>query len=632
MAFLNPAAFYLLGLIPIVIALHFLKLRRQRFVVSSIMLWRESAEDQKANVPFQRLRNLVLPILQSIFLLLIVASVARPALRVPGIIPGKIILIIDNSASMQAQEMSETRLNLAKQEAIKQIKQVSATGGMMIMTTHSPPPHIIQAFTTDTDKLILAVENINPTSIRSRGSGRTSVFDQAAPYVDSVQDQIIFISDSFEDLPETSVPIAKILVGNKADNVGIIRLNIERIADQFKVLVGIQNWTDSAKEIDVRLELEGGRSIDEKTISLPAGDVRSVLFSIRADGLEGEIISLHLADVGDDFALDNRVWSILSTKRLFPILLVSDRNQSFLIDLLRNYGDNVELQTVSSDEFHTTGNADVVIFDGALPLEQADLNNADTKNVVFINWRKELPLLSSTPVEITKTVANVISENKAHPTMHDVSLMGLRVKESIIREVPIWGDSLLETEKGALIWLGIDAGRRFLVLEFDAFNPEISPFAFEIPNAPLLIFQCLTWFESNTYPIQSLTDLSQNTDQLFRTGELLKIDLPTVDEITVQVKKPDNSLINLENGVFEETDQVGVYSVMIGESVFERFVVNLVDAQESELSHPTSNIPEGEAANENGYQLQLFTREVWQWSVLLAICLLLCEWWFYHRN
>ena len=160
MAFLNPVAFYLIGTMPIVIALHFLKLRRQRYVVPSMMLWHASAEDQKANIPFQRLRNLLLLILQSLFLLVIIVSVARPALRIPGVIHGKIIFIVDNSASMLSKELGETRLTLAKQEVLKYIKQTSASGGMMIMATHTAKPYIQQTFTTDKDKLRRAVENI----------------------------------------------------------------------------------------------------------------------------------------------------------------------------------------------------------------------------------------------------------------------------------------------------------------------------------------------------------------------------------------------------------------------------------------------------------------------------------------
>ena len=629
MAFLNPLAFYLLGAIPIVIALHFLKLRRQRYVVSSIMLWRESAEDQKANVPFQRLRNLLLPILQTLFLLLIVVSVARPALRVPGIIDGKIIFIVDNSASMQSKEMGETRLTLAKQEAKKQIRQVSASGGMMIMTTHSPRPYIEQTWTTDKDKLILAVDNIKSTDI---GGDITSVFDHAGRYVDSPKDQIIFISDSVENLPNTSVPITKIPVGNDADNIGIVTFNVERISDQYHVLASIQNWTDTTREIDVRLELAKDRSIDEKTVSVSAGNVKTVLFSVNAERLDGEVISLNLVDVADDFALDNRAWAILSAEKQFQILLVSDRHQPFLINLLRNYGDNVVLQTVTTDEFHGSGDADVVVFDGALTLEHSLLNASNTKNFVFINWRSQLLSLTDAPVEMDSGIVNVIGQNKTHPIMQDVSLIGMGVKESVNRKLPLGGESLLETEKGTLIWLGMESGRQFLVFEFDAFNPEISPFATTIPDAPLLMYQCLNWFESNTNPIQSLTDQTHLSDQQFRTGEFLKIDVTPMDALDIQVRKPDNTLVRLENSTFSETDQIGIYSVFVGDTLFERFAVNLVDSVESTLSPTTTQSNNQNEESNKEQHLQPYKREIWQLPVLFAVCLFLCEWWFYHRN
>ncbi len=629
MAFLNPLAFYLLGAIPIVIALHFLKLRRQRYVVSSIMLWRESAEDQKANVPFQRLRNLLLPILQTLFLLLIVVSVARPALRVPGIIDGKIIFIVDNSASMQSKEMGVTRLTLAKQEVKKQIRQVSASGGMMIMTTHSPRPYIEQTWTTDKDKLILAVDNIKSTDI---GGDITSVFDHAGRYVDSPKDQIIFISDSVENLPNTSVPITKIPVGNDADNIGIVTFNVERISDQYHVLASIQNWTDTTREIDVRLELAKDRSIDEKTVSVSAGNVKTVLFSVNAERLDGEVISLNLVDVADDFELDNRAWTILSAEKQFRILLVSERNQPFLIDLLRNYGDNVVLQTVTTDEFHGSGDADVVVFDGALTLEHSLLNASNTKNFVFINWRSQLLSLTDAPVEMDSGIVNVIGQNKTHPIMQDVSLIGMGVKESVNRKLPLWGESLLETEKGTLIWLGTESGRQFLVFEFDAFNPEISPFATTIPDGPLLVYQCLNWFQSNTYPIQLLTDQTHLSDQQFRTGEFLKIDVTPMDDLDIQVRKPDNTLVRLENSTFSETDQIGIYSVFVGDTLFERFAVNLVDSVESTLSPTTTQSNNQNEESNKEQHLQPYKREIWQLPVLFAVCLFLCEWWFYHRN
>ncbi|MDE0484535.1 MAG: BatA and WFA domain-containing protein [Candidatus Poribacteria bacterium] len=626
MAFLNPAAFYLIGAIPIVIALHFLKLRRQRYVVPSIMLWRASAEDQKANVPFQRLRNLLLPILQSLLLLVIIVSVARPALRIPGIVHGKIIFIVDNSASMLSKEMGETRLALAKQEVLKHINQVSASGGIMIMATDSPKPYIQQAFTTDKDKLQRAVQNIVPTHAAGE---LTSVFDQAKRYVDSSQDQIFFISDSFENLPDTSVP-NKIAIGEAAENIGIVQFNVERIADQYTILARIQNWTDTEREINIALELEGGTAIDEKTLTLAPKEVKSVLFSINAEGLEGVAVSLHLLNA-DDFDLDNRVWAILNPKKQFRILLVSDRDQSLLIELLRSYGDRVELQTVSTDEFHGTGDADVIIFDGGIALQQNFLNVPGTESIIVINSRRELPFVVEPSIEIVTTLVSVIKEDRTHPIMQDVSIIGLQVKESVHRELPLWGNSLIESEKGALVWLGTEANKQFLVFEFDAFNPEISDFLFTIPDAPIFVYQCLEWLEAGTVPIKLLTLQKDKAGQIFRTGEQLKIDIPTLERSTIQVKKPDSSMIELDSEVFTETDQIGVYSVFAGDSLFERFAVNLLDASESALSFPTTESSIEKQVNEKDL-IQPLTREIWQWTALFAVCLLLCEWWFYHRS
>lgn len=628
MTFLNPVAFYLLGTIPIVFALHFLKLRRQRYVVPSILLWRTSIEDQKANVPFQRLLNVLLPILQCLFLLLIITSVARPALRIPSIIHGKIIYIIDNSASMQSTEMGETRLSLAKKEVLKQIKQVSASGGIMIMVTHPAVQQVHQTFTTDKQKLQAAIVNIQTTHI---GAISTSVFDLASQYVDTPQDQIIFVSDSFENIPTTSVSVKTIPIGSTAENIGVVQFTVERIADQYTVLARIQNWTETEREVDTRLELEGNRPISEKTVRIPAGEVQSVLYSIGTEGLENISISLNLVDVDDEFALDNRAWAILKPKQQFRILLVSDRSQPLLTRLLKSAGDNVELQTVSTAEFQSTVDVDVVIFDGSLPKSKDFLNNIGKEILILINPKSELPILTETTFDVITTPVSVIKEDRTHPIMQDISLLGLRIKESVKREIPTWGHSIIETEKGPLIWLGTEGDRQFLVFEFDAFNPEISTFPITIPDVALFMYQYLEWLESRTAPIQSLSLQQADFGMSYRSGENLKIELPNPETGNIQVKKPVGTTINLENDVFTETDQVGVYSVYVDDSLYQRFAVNLLNESESALSTINAEINVHEPEDSKN-TLKPLMHEIWQWVALFAVGFLLCEWWCYHRN
>lgn len=626
MSFLNPAAFYLLGAIPVVIALHFLRLRRQLHLVPSIMLWRTGVEDQKANVPFQRLRNILLPILQSLFLLIVIISVARPTIRIPTIIQGKIIFMIDNSASMLSEESGQTRLDIAKKEVLKVLDEITASGGVMIMTTQSTAQYIQQPFTTDQDKLKQAVENISQTHVAVKSTG---VFDYATRYLDSPQDRIYYVSDSFEDLPVIPTTIEKIVVGEKADNIGIIQFGVERIDDQYTILAVIQNWTDTNKEIDTQIEVEGGSVIAEKPVSISAGNHKSVIYSINADGLSGRSIRLNLINTDDDFEVDNSVWAILNEVKPFKILLTSNRNPSLLKALLRNYGNHVELQTISTDEFHGTINTDLIIFDGNISIEDHLLHGMGTKNIIFINSKRLFPLKVENDYEIVRTPVTITSENKTHPFMQDISIVGLTIKESIKRELPLWGESLIESDQAGLVWIGMKEDSRYLVFEFDAFNTDVSSFPLNIPDGPLMFYRCLEWLESNSRSIKSIT-YGKGLNDSFRTGEQIKISYSIGQDTDLHLEKPDGSSVTLSETVFRQTDQVGVYTIFSDGSQLGRFAVNLLDETESSLKH--SKTEDGSQEITSTVQLQPIEKEIWQWTALFAICLLLFEWFIYHRS
>ena len=68
----------LLGLIPVVIAMYLLKLRRTDQQVSSVYLWQRMVRDVEANAPWQRLRRNLLLLLQLLFLLSLIVALARP--------------------------------------------------------------------------------------------------------------------------------------------------------------------------------------------------------------------------------------------------------------------------------------------------------------------------------------------------------------------------------------------------------------------------------------------------------------------------------------------------------------------------------------------------------------------------
>ena len=100
---------------------------------------------------------------------------------------------------------------------------------------------------------------------------------------------------------------------------------------------------------------------------------------------------------------------------------------------------------------------------------------------------------------------------------------------------------------------------------------------------------------------------------------------------TLHVQKPDKTTVELDNPIFQETDQIGIYTLFTEDRQLERFTVNLLNVAESALLHsPTESIADVPPSIEG--ELQPMAQEIWRWFALAAFLLLLLEWWFYHRS
>src|SRR6516165_10016061 len=170
-----------------VVLLYFLKLKRKPIQVPSTFLWKKSIEDVHVNSLFQWLRQNVLLVLQVLAVLFLIYSVL--GLRVHGqTTSGRhYILLIDNSASMSATDVSPNRLEWAKQEALKEIDAAGDNDHGMVIAFNSKAL-TLQGYTNNRAKLRDAVKSIEQTQRPTRIDEALTLADSLANPVRSTED------------------------------------------------------------------------------------------------------------------------------------------------------------------------------------------------------------------------------------------------------------------------------------------------------------------------------------------------------------------------------------------------------------------------------------------------------------
>src|SRR5207248_2426530 len=132
------------------------KLKRKPLQVPSTFLWKKSIEDLRVNSLFQWLRNNVLLLLQLLAVCLLLYALLGPRLHSRGGNGRHFILMIDNSASMSATDVSPNRLEAAKAEALTEIDAAGEDDVGMVLVFNATA-EIRQSFTENKNLLRQAV-------------------------------------------------------------------------------------------------------------------------------------------------------------------------------------------------------------------------------------------------------------------------------------------------------------------------------------------------------------------------------------------------------------------------------------------------------------------------------------------
>lgn len=454
----NPAALWLAALALPIIALHVLRPRRIQAVVPALFLWRRVATPVTAARPWQRLTPSWLLAAQIATALLLALLVARPVKITDAPLSDHTIFVIDASASMQALDGSPDRLTSAVERAVELRDQVPAGGEASIVVAGSRSRAIL-THSTDVGAFSDALGTISAASSRADFAGAFAL--AAGLDTGELPTQVVLISDggvTDADLRTAPVGTRYERVGTSATNRAITQLSVEPTSGGLLARVTVTHFGGPDATQTLRIDIDG-RTIDQRSISLAAGEVANETFELPL-GTKVEAF-LESEDVLD---LDDRAVATVARRPELEVLVVGSANA--FLDAALQASPGVSFDRVATVPDTISSDTDVVIFDRArVP---ADINH---------------PLLAIAPPDgITGVPAAGTVERPAltfidatTPLLRDLDLSQVRIAEA----------QQLEPEPTAQVLLGAEGAPLLVTVDRPGSSAVILAFELDQTTLPL---------------------------------------------------------------------------------------------------------------------------------------------------
>ena len=332
--FLSPGFAPALAVPAMILILYLLRRRFLPRQVPSVFLWRKSIKDYAANRPFQKLmKNLLLP-LQILAALVLALALMRPA--VPGGTAGRTILIFDVSGSMQTETNGQTRIDQAKEEALRFIRSLPAEEMITVLAAGKEAERLVlSANREEAEKAIASV------ICGQEGADLDRAFSLAdAVARDDEKDagaNVIIYSDSFRrdqmKIRGAAFSLSIVNCGTGEDNRAVYTLD----AADGQAYVRVANH---GKTCNATLVCEAdGVLCDAKETEIPSGETAGVSFDIP-DTTQRVRVTLREKDA---LAADNTVEAAVKKNAARRIAVTSD--SIFLESALRVRPDLTVLRT-----------------------------------------------------------------------------------------------------------------------------------------------------------------------------------------------------------------------------------------------------------------------------------------------
>ncbi len=611
---LAPMAAWLGLLVGPLVLFYFLKLKRPNLTVPSLVLWRQVLQDQRVNSPFQRFKRNLLLLLQLLLLLLLVGAALQPYFRGAADAARRTLVLIDCSASMAAldPQTQQSRLDVAQQRVRELIDNLHRDQELCIVRFAATASRLSD-FTNNRRLLLEALEQVRVQDVPGR-------LDEALGIAEALSRQhafervVLYSDGNFSFNPDFALPFTLDFqrLEQPGVNVGITALGAQRVpGDKWELFVRLTVNHDSEAGT-LRLK-QDGQEIHVQDMVVRAEQPQRVALTIPGQ-TAASLELLWQPDGFDALASDNTAFLELQPTRPLSIYVAPTRpaeRQALagLDDAQISGGDTPGVSSVdllvTDRQPHLATSAQVTLTQGFVPEALANLLTLHTNDPdQIIDWRRDHPLLQH--VLLTDVLLQDQARYAENASEADLENLGYEV--------------LIHGSKGPLL-LQHRVGQRYAYHLL--FDPMRSTLPYRI-GFPVLLANAAR-------QARQLAGLLETAGP--RTGVLPT--LPGVSERQYLVRGPDGKDQSVQANVQGQipgalAQRVGRYEILDGGKLVQAVSVSLLDEAESRLAG-WEELRFKELAVTAQSKAISSDRSFWRALALLALVLLVLEWWYFNR-
>ncbi|MBI3461564.1 MAG: VWA domain-containing protein [Planctomycetes bacterium] len=630
----NPVALAWAALaIPIVI-FYILKIRLRRAPVSTMLFWRQIYDEKQPRSIWQRLRHLISLLVQLALLMLLVLALTEPFFNWEVLQARRLVLVLDNSASMNATDVSPSRLAEAKQRAEQFIRAMRFRDEMAVVSAGAQPK-VVCGLSSHQRTLLKALDGVLPSDGPTRVPEAVTLAEQLL--ADHKHGQVIVLSDGCFQEAEKLAANPRVqfeAVGGPSDNVGVTQFQVRRsLLDPigYQILAEVQNASKEPVECRIEIDLDGN-VVDVVPLKLdPDGRWRHTFEKTSAEG--GQMTAR--VDHPDALAADNEAWALLPKRLMQPVNLVGGGNLFLEKSLQANQ--LVELKTFatpddlpklpagpSTDAPERTATL-ITVFHRRVPEKLPDgavlvIDPENSCDLWEVGEKLENPIVAQQDAD-SPLMLHVQLHNVLMPEARRLSFLSPpKVLASAIGGEPLY--AAIERPAGKVLVLTVNLDQGDLPLR-TAF--------------PIMTANALTWFAGTLGELrESLACGAVTTAEIeapHASGRAGR------DRLVLWT--PSGERRQLPEGRSALTigplDQCGVWAIAFPESeeadrpsrVVWEAACNLASAAESDIRTPESLVEQQRPA---AAMAGIITRPIWFYLLAAAWLLAAVEWYLYQRR